>query len=56
MATDHDDDMMKNTKEDEEAGLESATIRASDDRTNDLDSQFEVGTFISKSYRVIRRK
>lgn len=32
MATDHDD-MMKNTKEDEEAGLKSA----SDDRTNDLD-------------------
>lgn len=37
-------------------GLKSATIRASDDRTNDLLSQFEVGTFITKSYRVIGRK
>lgn len=52
MAADHNDDMMKKT-EHGEAGLKSATIRVSDDRTNDLDSQFEVGTFISKSYRVI---
>lgn len=50
------DDMMKKTKEDQEAGLKSATIRASDDRTNDLDSQFAVGTFISESYRVITLK
>lgn len=56
MAANHDDDMMKKTKDEEAGPKKSATIRASDDRTNDLDSQFEVGTFISKSYRVIARK
>lgn len=53
MATDHHDDMMKRTEEDQEAGLESAMIRVSDDRTNDLDCQFKVGTFISILYRAI---